>query len=101
MLDRSCILLHEDKLLNYVSAALLNCLKDDDARLFPIANCGYAAGILERVAQLTNRDDLIETFEAVFDLAARLLRCPVIAERDFDQVSLAARYCTEVSLNLD
>ncbi|GAU93722.1 hypothetical protein RvY_05616 [Ramazzottius varieornatus] len=87
----SCILLHEDKLLNYVSAALLNCLKDDDARLFPMANCGYAAGIFERVAQLTNRDDLIETFEAVFDLAARLLRCPVIAERDFGQVSLATR----------
>ena len=96
MLDRSCILLQEDKLLNYVSAAVLNCLPEpclpDNIRLVQIVTCGDAAAIFESLAQITSREDSLVTFDAAFDLAAKLLRCPMIAQRDFDHVSLGARY---------
>lgn len=86
---RPLIILEEDKLLNYVAAAVVNCL--NQRRVEQIVDRGYAARIFERISVFGGREDSMVAYEAVFDLAGYLLECPVVAQRDYDLLTLSAR----------
>ncbi|XP_055353394.1 uncharacterized protein LOC129599238 [Paramacrobiotus metropolitanus] len=85
----SLIILEEDKLLNYISAAIVNCATEQ--RIEQIVDRGYAARIFERISVFGAREDSMVAFEAVFDLAGYLLQCPLVAQRDFDLLPLSAK----------